>query len=73
MTFENPTEPPSKFIERNEDIFLGLYTFEMVMKILGMGLILNKNAYLRDLWGLLDFVIVMSAYATKIVEARKKE
>jgi hypothetical protein len=69
MTFENPAAPPPKFIEVNEDIFLGLYTFEMVMKILGMGLILNKNAYLRDAWGLLDFLIVMSAYLTKYLES----
>lgn len=69
MTFESPTEPAPKFVEVNEDIFLGLYTFEMVMKILGMGLILNKNAYLRDTWGLLDFFIVMSAYLTKYIES----
>ena len=34
----------------------------MVMKILGMGLIFSDNAYLRDFWGLLDFLIVNSAY-----------
>jgi hypothetical protein len=47
-----------------ENIFLGLYTFEMVMKIMGLGFIFNKGAYLRDPWNILDFIIVMSAYLT---------
>ena len=47
-----------------DNIFLGLYTFEMCMKILGMGFIFGQNAYLRDFWGVLDFIIVSSAYFT---------
>ena len=46
----------------------------MCMKMLGQGLIFNKFAYLRDLWGILDFFIVMSAYLTIYLEwERKKE
>jgi Ion transport protein len=47
-----------------EYIFLACYTFEMILKILGLGFIFNKGAYLRDPWNILDFVIVMSAYLT---------
>lgn len=47
-----------------ENIFLGAYSIEMVLKILGLGFLFNKGAYLRDPWNLLDFVIVMSAYLT---------
>jgi hypothetical protein len=47
-----------------ENVFLALYTFEMVMKILGLGFVFNKGAYLRDPWNMLDFTIVMSAYLT---------
>lgn len=36
----------------------------MCLKILGMGFILPQHAYLRDVWGVLDFVIVMTAYLT---------
>lgn len=36
------------------------------MKILGLGFIFNKGAYLRDPWNILDFIIVMSAYLTII-------
>ena len=36
------------------------------MKILAMGFILNRGAYLRDFWCMLDFIIVTSAYFTLI-------
>jgi hypothetical protein len=47
-----------------DNIFLGLYTTEMVMKIICYGFIFNKGAYIRDPWNILDFIIVMSAYLT---------
>jgi len=47
-----------------ENVFLALYSIEMVLKILGLGFIFNKGAYIRDPWNILDFVIVMSAYLT---------
>ena len=45
-----------------ENVFLALYSAEMVIKILGLGFILNKGAYLRSIWNILDFVIIGSAY-----------
>jgi hypothetical protein len=50
--------------EAIENIFLALYTLEMVIKVLALGFIFNKGAYLRDPWNILDFTIVMSAYLT---------
>lgn len=32
----------------------------MSLKILALGFIFNKGAYIRDAWNILDFVIVMS-------------
>lgn len=34
----------------------------MVIKICGLGFILNKNSYARDAWNILDFVIVSKNY-----------
>ena len=45
-----------------DNVLLGLYSAEMVLKILGMGFIMNRNAYLRDYWNILDFIIVVTAY-----------
>lgn len=47
-----------------EYTFQGLYTVEMMFKIIGMGFLFNKGAYLRDYFNILDFVIIMSAYVT---------
>jgi len=50
-----------------ENVFLALYTMEMVFKILGLGFIFSgPGSYLRDPWNILDFTIVMSAYLTII-------
>lgn len=34
----------------------------MVIKILALGFIINRGAYLRDTWNILDFIIVVSGY-----------
>ena len=47
-----------------EYTFQGLYTIEMIFKIIGMGFFWNKGSYLRDPFNILDFVIIMSAYLT---------
>ena len=42
-------------------VFLYLYTIEMMLKISGLGLILNEKSYIRDPWNILYFVIVFTA------------
>ena len=42
-------------------VFLYLYTIEMMLKISGLGLILDEKSYIRDPWNILDFVIVTTA------------
>ena len=42
--------------------FTAFYTLEMVLKILGLGFVLNRGSYIRDPWNVLDFVIVVSSY-----------
>lgn len=62
---EDPTqEEQTPFFLHIDNVFLALYTTEMVLKILGLGFIFNEGAYLRDSWNILDFIIVASAYVT---------
>ena len=49
-------------VEDMELAFLILYTIEMTLKIFGLGFIFNRNAYLRDYWNILDFIIVTTSY-----------
>jgi len=44
----------------------------MVLKILGYGFLFGKTPYIRDAWNILDFVIVLSGYATLINEMGDK-
>lgn len=63
MIAQDPTSDQKiPFFTIAEDVFNILYSLEMFIKILGLGLILNKGAYLRDYWNILDFIIVISSY-----------
>lgn len=45
-------------------VFLAIYTAEMVIKTISKGFILNKYTYLRNPWNWLDFIVIISGYAT---------
>lgn len=49
------------FISSVEPLFTALFTFEAVMKIIAMGLVVNRGSYLRDGFNILDAVVVISA------------
>lgn len=68
MAFEDPSsdESSSVFVY-SDNIFLAVYTVEMLLKILGLGFIIPKGSYLRDSWNVLDFVIVISGYLPMII------
>ena len=42
-----------------EHLFLVIFTSECLLKIVANGLVLHRNAYLRNGWNILDFGIVM--------------
>jgi hypothetical protein len=63
LTLDDPlVEETSAFSATAEEIFLVLYTIEMSLKIFGMGLVFAPMTYMRDLWNVLDFIIIVSAY-----------
>lgn len=45
--------------EKVEYAFLIIFTVETFLKIIAYGLLLHPNAYVRNGWNLLDFVIVI--------------
>ncbi|XP_069138424.1 sodium channel protein 1 brain-like isoform X2 [Argopecten irradians] len=55
--------------ETAEFVFLGIYTIEMIVKNLARGFILYRFTYLRDPWNWLDFIVIVSAYVTIMIEA----
>ncbi|KAJ3600004.1 hypothetical protein NHX12_033956 [Muraenolepis orangiensis] len=42
-------------------VFTGVFTFEMIIKMIDQGLILHDGSYFRDLWNILDFIVVIGA------------
>lgn len=48
-------------LDATEPYFLTIFCFEATCKILAMGLILHKNSYLRNVWNIMDFVVISSA------------
>jgi hypothetical protein len=58
-------DDPKTIDDNNAELELGLlilYSMEMILKILGLGFLFVKGAYLRDPWNVLDFTIVFTGY-----------
>ena len=46
--------------EELEPYFMGIFTVEMVTKIVAMGFVLHPDSYLRNAWNIMDFIVVVS-------------
>ena len=66
MAWESNLDPPgtpkAALIAQMETAYLYIYTTEMGLKILARGFALHRNAYLRDPWSILDFVVVTTGW-----------
>ncbi|KAL9928146.1 muscle calcium channel subunit alpha-1-like isoform 1-T2 [Glossina fuscipes fuscipes] len=49
----------NQILEHVEAVFLVIFTFECVMKIIAYGFCLHSGSYLRNAWNFLDFFIVV--------------
>jgi len=49
-------------------IFLALYTTEAVLKIMAYGFFFNRGAYLRDMWNILDFTVIVTAFIPYFID-----
>jgi voltage-dependent calcium channel N type alpha-1B len=48
------------FQEATESYFLGIFTVETSLKILAQGFVLHPGSYLRNMWNIMDFVVVVT-------------
>ncbi|KAJ8376492.1 hypothetical protein SKAU_G00070720 [Synaphobranchus kaupii] len=51
----------NKVLRYFDYVFTGVFTFEMIIKMIDQGLILHDGSYFRDLWNVLDFIVVVGA------------
>ncbi|XP_074057973.1 voltage-dependent L-type calcium channel subunit alpha-1F [Macrotis lagotis] len=55
-------------LEQVEYAFLVIFTVETALKIMAYGLVLHPNAYIRNGWNLLDFIIVVVGLFSVLLE-----
>ncbi|XP_071401812.1 calcium channel, voltage-dependent, N type, alpha 1B subunit, a, partial [Centroberyx affinis] len=53
--------PHNNVLKYLDYAFTGVFTFEMVIKMVDLGLLLHPGGYFRDLWNILDFIVVSGA------------
>uniref|UniRef100_A0A669DR51 Voltage-dependent calcium channel type A subunit alpha-1 n=1 Tax=Oreochromis niloticus TaxID=8128 RepID=A0A669DR51_ORENI len=51
----------NKVLRYFDYVFTGVFTFEMIIKMIDQGLILHDGSYFRDMWNMLDFIVVVGA------------
>ncbi|KAM4575693.1 calcium channel, voltage-dependent, N type, alpha 1B subunit, a isoform 4-T4 [Odontesthes bonariensis] len=53
--------PRNNVLKYLDYVFTGVFTFELVIKMVDLGLLLHPGSYFRDLWNILDFIVVSGA------------
>uniref|UniRef100_A0A665WU27 Calcium channel, voltage-dependent, R type, alpha 1E subunit b n=1 Tax=Echeneis naucrates TaxID=173247 RepID=A0A665WU27_ECHNA len=64
LAAEDPVRTNSdrnKVLRYFDYVFTGVFTFEMIIKMIDQGLILHDGSYFRDMWNILDFIVVVGA------------
>ena len=41
-------------------VFTVIFTLECMLKVISMGFVMHRHAYLRDSWNTIDFVVVIA-------------
>ncbi|KPU74574.1 uncharacterized protein Dana_GF21581, isoform T [Drosophila ananassae] len=52
-------------LEKTEAYFLCIFCVEASLKILALGLVLHKHSYLRNIWNIMDFFVVVTGFMTQ--------
>jgi len=58
LAMEDPYNP-NKLIQNLDYLFLAIFTLEMFLKVIAMGLFMRPYSYLRDSWNILDCVVII--------------
>ncbi|CAF4448618.1 unnamed protein product, partial [Didymodactylos carnosus] len=64
----NDTTPNNSVLEKVEYLFLAIFTLEVILKIIAYGFFLHPNAYLRNGWNILDFIIVVVGFLSVLIQ-----
>ncbi|KAL4709826.1 hypothetical protein ACJJTC_001280, partial [Scirpophaga incertulas] len=53
-------------LEETEAYFLGIFCVEASLKILALGFVLHRGSYLRNIWNIMDFFVVVTGIITQL-------
>ncbi|XP_074596871.1 calcium voltage-gated channel subunit cacophony isoform X2 [Brevipalpus obovatus] len=65
---EKDRTPLALQLDKTEPVFLGIFCVEASLKIIASGFVLHKGSYLRNVWNIMDFVVVITGLVNKAVE-----
>lgn len=64
LAAEDPVDDTSKlneYLNYFDYAFTGVFTVEMLLKVVDLGIILHPGSYLREFWNVMDAVVVICA------------
>uniref|UniRef100_A0A3B4CRF5 Voltage-dependent L-type calcium channel subunit alpha n=1 Tax=Pygocentrus nattereri TaxID=42514 RepID=A0A3B4CRF5_PYGNA len=70
---EDDSNSTNHDLETVEYAFLIIFTIETFLKIIAYGLVMHQNAYVRNGWNMLDFVIVVIGLFSVVLEVLTKD
>ncbi|XP_037047740.1 voltage-dependent calcium channel type A subunit alpha-1-like isoform X2 [Bradysia coprophila] len=72
LAAEDPVVENSKinvFLNKVDVGFTAVFAVEMVLKVIDLGIICHPKSYLRDIWNIMDSVVVICAIVSMALEA----
>ncbi|KRX80625.1 Voltage-dependent calcium channel type A subunit alpha-1 [Trichinella sp. T6] len=64
LAAEDPVDesnPRNKYLNYLDYAFTAVFTIEMILKVIDMGVIIHPGSYCRDLWNIMDATVVICA------------
>ncbi|XP_025112114.1 voltage-dependent calcium channel type A subunit alpha-1-like isoform X8 [Pomacea canaliculata] len=56
-------------LDQTEVYFLGIFCVEAFLKIVALGFVLHKGSYLRNVWNIMDFIVVVTGFLDYMLES----
>lgn len=57
----NEHSPTNQILEKLDHVFTAVFAVEMFLKIIDLGVLFHPGSYLRDVWNVMDSVVVICA------------
>uniref|UniRef100_A0A5S6QUK1 Voltage-dependent calcium channel type A subunit alpha-1 n=1 Tax=Trichuris muris TaxID=70415 RepID=A0A5S6QUK1_TRIMR len=75
LAAEDPVDdmnPRNKYLNYLDFAFTAVFTVEMILKVIDMGVIIHPGSYCRDLWNIMDATVVICALIGFVFADRPK-